>query len=75
MASTSANVTITLFGAKHTLEKLNQLIQIKLVKNVHWTSRVRQRVWAQINSKVNKMLIEVQKHVATLTAAISALNT
>ena len=68
----SAAVATILSTAKSTLEKLNQLVQVKLVKNMHGTSRARKRAWARNKSKVYKMQNELKELRASLTAAMGA---
>ncbi|KAI4212672.1 MAG: hypothetical protein LQ351_004563 [Letrouitia transgressa] len=75
VASTSAIIATTLLKAKVALEKLNRLIQAKLIKNIHGTSRARRRVWARSKSKVKGIQNELQGHMLDLIAAMSALNT
>lgn len=68
----SVAVATTLSTAKSTLEKLNQLVQVKLLKNMHGTSRARKRAWARNKSKVYKMQNELKELRASLTAAMGA---
>ncbi|KAL9043848.1 MAG: hypothetical protein Q9214_002976 [Letrouitia sp. 1 TL-2023] len=75
VSSTSAVVATTLHKAKLALEKLNGLIQAKLIKNIHDTSRARRRVWARNKSKVKRIQIELQGHRSNLIALMSALST
>ncbi|KAI4159874.1 MAG: hypothetical protein LQ342_006202 [Letrouitia transgressa] len=75
VASTSAVIATTLLKAKLALEKLNRLIQTKLTKNIHGTSRARRGVWARNKSKVKRIQTELQEHRSNLTAVMSALNT
>lgn len=58
--------------AKSTLEKLSQLVQVKLLKNIHGTSRARKRAWARNKSKVYKMQNELKELRASLKAAMGA---
>ena len=75
VVSTSAAIAANVLRAKQTLEKLNGLIETKLIKNVLGTSRVRSRVWAQNRCKINKIQTELQECRANLTAMMSTLGT
>ncbi|MCJ1429915.1 hypothetical protein MMC29_007830 [Sticta canariensis] len=68
----SAAVATILSTVNSTLEKLNQLVQVELVKNMHGTSRARKRAWARNKSKVYKMQNELKELRASLTAAMGA---
>lgn len=72
--SPSTVIATALSRAKHTLDKLNQLVQGKLVKNIHGTSRARRRLWARNKSKIDRIQNELKEHRANLTAALSAKN-
>lgn len=68
----SSVIATSLSRAKHTLDKLDHLIQVNLAKNVHGTSRARRRVWARNKSKIYEIENELKEHRANLTAALSA---
>ena len=66
----SAVIATILASAKSTLEKLNQLVQVKLLKIIHGTSRAGKRAWAPNKSKFYKLQNELKKLRASLTAAM-----
>ena len=70
--SGSAAIATILSTAKSTLEKLNQLVQVKLLKNIHGTFRARKMAWARNKSKVYKWQNELKELRAILTAAMGA---
>lgn len=67
-----AGVTSALLGAERTMQRLNQLVQIRLLKNVEGTSRVRRRAWARNKSKILGLQDALKEHRAELVAAMTA---
>ena len=67
-----AGVTSALLGAERTIQRLNQLVQIRLLKKVESTSRVRRRAWARNKSKILKLQDALKEHRAELVAAMTA---
>jgi hypothetical protein len=70
--SLSSVIKTSLSRAKITLEQLDQLIQVKILKNVNGTSRARRRAWTRNRSKVYKIQNALKEHRVNLLAAISA---
>ncbi|KAL9045865.1 MAG: hypothetical protein Q9214_001166 [Letrouitia sp. 1 TL-2023] len=71
----SAAIAAILAKAKLTLERLGELVQNKLLKNVNGTSRARRRAWARNKSRVYRIQAELKEYRANLTAAVSTNNT
>ena len=69
-----ASVTSALLGAERTIQRLNQLVQIRLLKKVEGTSRVRRRAWVRNKSKILKLQDALREHRAELVAAMTATN-
>ena len=67
-----AGVTSALSGAERTIQRLNQLVQVRLLKKVEGTSRVRRRAWARNKSKILKLQDALKEHRAELVAAMTA---
>ena len=68
----SATVAPILSKAQSTLEELDQLLQVKFLRNIHSTSRARKRAWARNRSKVYKMQNDLKELRASLIAAMGA---
>ena len=68
----SMAIAISLSWVKHTLEKLDHLVQTKLIRNVHGTPQARQGAWTRNKSKVHRLKTELKDKIASLTAALSA---
>ena len=64
----SAGVTSALSGAERTMQRLNQLVQIRLSKKVEGTSRVRRRAWVRNKMKILKLQDALREHRAELRA-------
>ena len=69
-----AGVTSALLRAERTIQRLNQLVQIRLLKNAEGTSRVRRRAWARNKSKILRLQDALKEHRAELVAAMTASN-
>lgn len=70
----STGVTSALLGAERTIQRLNQLVQIRLLRKVEGTSRFRRRAWARNKSKILKLQDTLREHRAELVAAMTASN-
>ena len=70
----SASVTSALLVAERTMQRLNQLVQIRLSKKVEGTSRVRRRAWVRNKTKILKLQDALKEHRAELVASITASN-
>jgi hypothetical protein len=73
-SSTSSNVAASLTRAQHTIEQLDQLIQVKLLRIVNGTYRARRRAWTRNKSKVNQLRDAIKEHRDNILAAMSSNN-
>lgn len=69
-----AGVTSALLGAERTIQRLNQLVQVRLLKKVEGTSQVRRRGWARNKPKILSLQDALKEHRAELVAAMTASN-
>ena len=65
-------ITTALSRAKLMLNKLDQLMQVKLLKGADCSTRTRRRAWARNKSKVNRARSELKEQRTNLIAAVSA---
>ena len=70
----SAGLTSALLGAERTMQRLNQLVQIRLSKKVDGTSRVRRRAWVRNKTKILKLQDALKEHRAEFVASMTASN-
>ena len=68
----NAGVTSALLGAERTIQRLNQLVQSRLLKKLEGTSRVRRRAWVRNKTKILKLQDALREHRAELVAAMTA---
>lgn len=65
-------ITSALSRAKHVLDSLDQLMQVKLLRSADCSTRTRQRAWARNQSKVNRAKGKLKESRTNLIAAVSA---
>ena len=70
--SLSNVVKTALSRAKLMLDNLDQLMQVKLLKNADGSIRIRRRAWARNKSKVDRAKSQLKEQRMSLVAAISA---
>ncbi|MCJ1385587.1 hypothetical protein MMC17_008710 [Xylographa soralifera] len=70
--SSSAVITASVLRAKLTMEQLNQLIHIKILKNVDGTARARRRAWTRNKSKLYRLQDVLKEHRENFAAALTA---
>ncbi|KAL8789478.1 MAG: hypothetical protein Q9195_006803 [Heterodermia aff. obscurata] len=73
-ASLSATISTSLLRAKLTLEQLDQIVKIKLLRNAEGGSRARHRAWVRNKSKVCKIQKALKEHRLNLIAAMGVTN-
>jgi hypothetical protein len=73
-SSTSTNVTASLARAQHTIEQLDQLIKVKLLRLVNGTYRARRRAWTRNKAKVYQLRDAMKEHRDNIIAAMSSNN-
>ena len=73
-ASLSTTISTSLLRAKLTLEQLDQIVKIKLLRNTDGGSRARHRAWVRNKSKVCKIQKALKEHRLNLVAAMGVTN-
>ena len=70
----STTISMSLLRAKQTLERLDQIVKTKLLRNADGGPRARRRAWVRNKSKVCKIQKALKEHRLNIVAAMGATN-